>query len=160
MRQYGLTYKANKSYLQKENLFYNYSDAAYTNTEEYWFTLGYICLANGAAITWISKKQTTVILSSTEAKYMALYEAVHEAIWIKTLYKELGYQQEQPVLILGDNNRSIIMAKNPGFHKQSKHIIIRWHWLQDRIQDKSVYLDDCHDPQNMGDICTNQITHP
>jgi len=70
-----------------------------------------------------------VALSSTEAEYVALSEAVCEAMWIKTLYEELDYQQEQPVLILGNNNGSITMAKNSGFHKRSKHIAIRWHWL-------------------------------
>ena len=79
-------------------------------------------------------------------------------MWIKTLYEELGYQQEQPVLILGDNDGSITVAKNPGFHKWSKHIAIRWHWLRDRMQDKSVYLEDCRDPQNTADILTKSLT--
>jgi len=50
-RQYGLTYKADKPYLQRENLFYSYSDAAYANAKEYQSTSGYVCLASGTAIT-------------------------------------------------------------------------------------------------------------
>ena len=80
MRQYRLTYKADKPYLQRKNLFYSYSDAAYANAKEYWSMLEYVCLASEAAITWMSKKQITVALSSTEAECVALSEAVHEAM--------------------------------------------------------------------------------
>ena len=157
-KRYGLTYHTEKPYLQGENLFYAYLDAAYANAEDYQSTSGYVCLASGAAVTWMSKKQTTVALSSTEAEYVALSETVREALWIKTLYEELGYEQKQLVLVYGDNDGSIAMAKNPGFHKRSKHIAIRWHWLRDCVQDDSVYLEDCRDPQNTADILTKALT--
>jgi len=64
-----------------------------------------------------SKKQTTIALSSTEVEYMALSEATCEATWLCHLYGEMGYIQKEPILLLGDNNRSIAMAKNPQFHK-------------------------------------------
>jgi len=54
-------------------------DAAYATAQEYQSTLGYICLASGAAITWMLKKQMMVALLSTEAEYVTLSEAVHEA---------------------------------------------------------------------------------
>jgi len=61
-------------------------------------------MSNGGTITWGSKKQTTIALSSTEAEYVALSEAAREAMWLYQLYGELGYPQTDPILILGDNN--------------------------------------------------------
>ena len=80
---------------------------------------------------WKSKKQTTITLSSTEAEYIALSEAAREACWLRSLYKELGYDQQLSITIKGDNDGSIAMAKNQQFHSRSKHITIQWHWIRD-----------------------------
>jgi hypothetical protein len=112
---------------KESNSFHGFSDAAYGNTGSCKSTTGYVYVSGGGAITWRSKKQTTVALSSTEAEYVALSETGREACWLRSLYEELGQEQKLPTLIKGDNNGSIAMAKNPQFHKQSKHINIRWH---------------------------------
>ena len=117
-QNYGITYRR----IEDENSFYGYSDAAYANTDDYKSTSGYVFIAGKGAITWRSKKQVTIALSSTEAEYVALSEAGREACWLRNLYEELGYQQKFPTLIRGDNDGSIAMAKNPLFHKRSKHI--------------------------------------
>ena len=80
-------------------------------------------------ITWGSCKQATIALLSTEAEYVALSESSCEIMWLRHLYRELGYIQKGPTLLLGDNDGSIAMARNPQFHKQSKHVDIRWHWV-------------------------------
>ena len=59
--------------------------------------MGYVFLAAGGAITWKSKKQTVIALSSTEVEYVALSEVGHEAIWLRNLYGELGFPQEFPI---------------------------------------------------------------
>ena len=76
LKDYGLTYKNSETHLQGKDIFYGFADAAYANTDHYHSTLGYVFIASGGAITWSSKKQTTVVLSLTEAKYVALSEAV------------------------------------------------------------------------------------
>jgi len=66
-----------------ENLnFIGYLDAAYGNTEEDKSISGYVFIASSRAITWSSKKQITQVLSSTEAEYVAMSEAVQEACWL------------------------------------------------------------------------------
>ena len=75
----------------------------------------------GGAITWQSKRQTFTAPSTTKAEYVALSEAAHEAYWLRNLYKKLGFKQELPTMIKGDNNRSISMARNPQFHNYTKH---------------------------------------
>ena len=105
-----------------ENIFHGFADAAYANHDDLKSTLGYVFLASGRArraITWKSKKQSTIALSSTEAKYVALLEAAREACWLNCLYEELGYLQKSPIIIKGDNDGSIAMAKNQQFHNRS-----------------------------------------
>ena len=94
----------------------------YANTDDYKSTSGYVFLVAGGAITWRSKKQTTIALSSTEleAEYIALSEAGREACWLRNLYEEIGYIQESPNIIKGDNDGANSMACNPQFHKRSK----------------------------------------
>jgi hypothetical protein len=135
--------KSDEKPQENSNLFHGYADAAYANTDDYKSTSGYVFIVGGGAITWRSKKQTTIALSSTEAEYVALSEAGREACWLRSLYEELGYTQESPNLIKGDNDGSIAMARNPQFHKRSKHIATRWHWVRDLVQDKIITIESC-----------------
>jgi hypothetical protein len=152
-KNFVLTYKQ----IPNQQTFYGYSDAAYANTDDYKSTSGYVFLAGEAAITWGSRKQTTVALSSTEAEYIALSEASREAMWLRHLYEELGYIQEKPTLLIGDNNGSIAMAKNPQFHKRTKHVEIRWHWVRNLVQDGLITIKSCRDPEQTADILTKAL---
>lgn len=67
------------------------------------------------------RNQLSIASSSTEAEYVALSEAAREAKWLQTLYEEPRFDQKDPVLLFGDNRGSLAMAKNPQFHKRSKH---------------------------------------
>ena len=142
---------------EKSNIFYGYADAAYANTDDYKSTSGYVFIVGGGAITWRSKKQTTIALSSTEAEYIALSEAGREACWLRSLYQELGFTQESPNIIKGDNDGSIAMARNPQFHKRSKHIATRWHWVRDLVQDKVISIESCCDPEQTADVLTKPL---
>ena len=111
-------------------------------------------------ITWGSRKQTTIALSSTEAEYVALLEASREAIWLRHLYGELGFVQREPILLLGDNDGSVAMAKNPEFHKRTKHVDIRWHWVRELVSDGLINVVSCRDPEQTADILTKQLPRP
>ena len=143
-----------------ENIFHGFADAAYANHDDLKSTSGYVFLASGGAITWKSKKQSTIALSSTEAEYVALSEAAREACWLKCLYEELGYLQKSPIIIKGDNDGSIAMAKNQQFHNRSKHIAIRWHWLRDLVEEQLIDIETCRDPQQTADILTKGLPRP
>jgi hypothetical protein len=84
-------------------------------------TGGYVFLMCKAAI-WSSKLQSAPALSSTEAEYMAITRAAQEAIWLRQLLEQLGFKQDSPTKLQGDNQGAIALAKNPGDHPQSKHI--------------------------------------
>jgi hypothetical protein len=106
------------------NPIYGFSDAAFASMHNWHSISRYVFLANEGTITWGLKKQATIALSSMEAEYIALSEAGCEATWLRHLYGELGFIQKEPILILGDNDGSITMARNPQFHKRTKHVDI------------------------------------
>ncbi len=74
-----------------------------------------------------------IVLSSTEAEYIALSEAAREACWLRSLFHELGFLQVLPMMILGNNEGSIALAKNPQFHKQVKHIGVQYHSVREKV---------------------------
>ena len=139
------------------NLVYGFTDASYVSTDDQKSISGYVFLSGGGAITWGSKKQTTIMLLSTEAEYVALSEATHEVMWLCYLYEELGFVQKDPILLLGDNDGSIAVVKNLEFHTRTKHVDIRWHWVWELYNDGLVNILDCRDPQQTPDILTKQI---
>ena len=78
-------------------------------------------VVNNGAITWRSKKQTTIALSSTEAEYIALSEAGHEVCWLCNLYEELGYTQKSPNLLKGDNDLTATTTEPAPAPAQHQH---------------------------------------
>jgi hypothetical protein len=98
--------------------------------------------------------------SRTEAEYVALSEAAREACWLRSLYEELGFPQLVPTLIRGDNDGSIAIAKNPQFHKRTKHIAIRWHWVRDLVREGHICVGSCRDREQTADVLTKAIPRP
>ena len=92
-------------------------------------------MSSGAAISWGSKLQDVVALSSTEAEYMALTHAAQEAMYLRQLQTEMQVDEsEQGVLLLCDNQSTMKIAQNPVFHKRSKHIAIRYHFIREKVE--------------------------
>ena len=75
----------------------------------------------------------------------------------RSLHKELGQEQQELTLIKGDNDGSIAMARNPQFHKRSNHINTHWHWVQDQVEQKTLKIESCHDPQQTADVLTKAL---
>ena len=73
-----------------------------------------------------------VALSTIEAKYMAMIEAMMEAIWLKGITEELAMYRGK-VVVYCDNQSVIHLAKNRSFHERSKHIDVRLHFVRDII---------------------------
>jgi len=73
-------------------------------------------------------------LSSCEAEYVAATSTVYKAIWLRNILKEVDHPQEEPTIILGDNKSATQLAKNPVYHRRSKHIDTRFHFLRDHVK--------------------------
>ena len=102
-------------------------------------TTGYVFTLAGGAISWMSKLQETVVLSTTEAEYIVASDASKEAIWLKGLLDEIGRTQEK-VNVLCDSQSAIHLATNPAHHSRTKHIDVRYHFLRHVIDGGKVAL--------------------
>lgn len=83
----------------------------------------------GATISWVSRLQQVVALSSTEAKYIALSEGAKEMIWLQRLIGDLWFQQSVFTLFC-DSNSAIHLSKNLAFHNRTKHIELQYHFIR------------------------------
>ena len=108
-------------------------------------------------MSWRSKKQNTVALSSAEAEYVALSSAAQESLWMRRLNSELGNPPEGPTIILEDNQSAIAMAKNPQFHGRAKHIDIRHHFIREQVSDGIIELKYCPTQEMVADMLTKGL---
>jgi hypothetical protein len=102
-------------------------------------TTGYIFQYLGSTISWGSNRQATVALSTCEAEYMALAEALKEGIWLSRVLKDLGEPQERFTAYC-DNQGAIALSENPGKHSRTKHIDVRYHFIRERVDQGSVTI--------------------
>ncbi|MCO5549193.1 hypothetical protein L7F22_002659 [Adiantum nelumboides] len=115
------------------------------------FTLGSV------AITWSSKKQPTVALSSTEAEYRGAAVAACEVAWLRKLLMDLRLQVDRDVVIYCDNLSSIQLARNPVFHARIKHIEVHYHFVQDQVLAGNIDLVYVSTEEQVADIFTKVL---
>jgi len=120
-------------------------------------TLGYAFTLSGGAISWSSKKQSAVALSSTEAEYITGTHAAKEAIWLGRLFAGLQQPSSFPIPLLIDNQSAITIAKNPEFHDRTKHIDIRYHFLQHKVELGDIILNYVPTNNQSADILTKGL---
>lgn len=113
-------------------------------------------MADGA-ISWKSHQQKTIAGSSTEAEYMALNDASKQLLWLRNLFAEIGYPLAKPVHLAGDNQGSIFMAQNPLVDKRTKHIDIKYHQIQEWVDNKLVELFYIEGEKNPADMLTKLL---
>ena len=87
-------------------------------------------------MAWASKKQPIVTLSSTEAEYVATATAACQAVWMRRVLNKLLHDHNNATQIVCDNKSAIALSKNHIFHKQSKHIDTRYHFIRELINGK------------------------
>ena len=120
-------------------------------------TSGYVFFFGSGAVSWASKKQPIVALSTTEAEYIAAAFCACQCVWIKRVLEKLDPKEQKSTLILCDNNSTIQLSKNPVFHGKSKHIDIRFHFLRDLVKDGGVKLSYCKSEVQIADIMTKPL---
>lgn len=118
---------------------------------------GYVFTLAGGAISWQSKKQPTVALSSVEAEYMASTQATKEALWWRTFLKELGVSSNSPTQLFSDSQGSIALAKNPEYHSRTKHIDIQHHFVREHVENRNVHFDFIGTESMVADVLTKPL---
>lgn len=107
-----------------------FSDADFSNDiDDRRSCTGYVFVVQGGAVSWSSKRQHTVAVSTTEAEYMALSHASQEAIYLKNFREELGLNSNQQITLYCDNKSVINLSQNDIFHPRTKHIDVKHHFI-------------------------------
>jgi hypothetical protein len=120
-------------------------------------TSGYVFMLGTGAVSWSSKKQPIVTLSTTEAEYVAAAACACQCIWMRAVLEHLQVKQNEGTVILCDNSSSIKLSKNPVMHGRCKHIDVRFHFLRDLAKDNVVELKFCKSEDQIADLMTKPL---
>ena len=120
-------------------------------------TSGFVFLLAGGAVSWASKKQPVVTLSTTEAEYIAAASCACQYIWLMRLLEKLGHKGEEGSIMYCDNSSTIQLSKHPVFHGKSKHIDVKFHFLRDLVNEGTVKLKYCNTQNQIADVMTKPL---
>jgi hypothetical protein len=134
-----------------------YADASFAEEQGRKSRSGHVFIMGRAAITWFCKKQPVVALSSTEAEYYSLSEAVREAIWVRQVFDEIGFPINDPTVVHQDNMSTMAIAMNPIQHQRVKHMDTRVHFIRHHLDNQDVKLVYCPTEDMVADILTKAL---
>ncbi|XP_062103182.1 uncharacterized mitochondrial protein AtMg00810-like [Humulus lupulus] len=151
---YGLLYKKDD-----EVKIVGYCDANYAgdhdtrrSTTVYVFKLG------SGAISWCSKRQPTVSLSTTEAEYRAAAMTAQESMWLMQLMKDLHQSTDNAILLYCDNQSAIRLAENPVFHARTKHVEVHYHFLREKVLQEEIEMQQINTDDQVANIFTKGLS--
>lgn len=135
-----------------------YTDSDYAgDLDDRRSTSGFVFLIAGGVVSWSSKKQPIVALSTTEAEYIAAVSCATQGIWIMRVLGRIRKNQESCITIKCDNSSIIQLSKNPVLHGRSKRIEVRIHYLRDLTKEGKVKLVHCGTQDQLADIMTKPL---
>lgn len=120
-------------------------------------TTAYVFVMSGGAVSWRSKMQPTVAVSTAEAEYMAAAGAVREALWLRKLLGDLDVEVHGPVLIQCDSQAAIKLLGNPIVSARSKHIDVMHHFARERVASGQVCFEYCRTECMIADALTKAV---
>jgi hypothetical protein len=123
-------------------------------------TGGYVVRIGSGAVSWSSKLQAIVALSSTEAEYIAAVEAGKEMVWMHQFLGEIGFPVPTPSILHLDNQSAISVSENPEHHGRMKHLDLRWYWLRDIISSGAIKPEFVPSQDMVADILTKPLMRP
>jgi hypothetical protein len=158
---YKITYRgpATPSSIDSFPVLTGYSDADWgADLNDRKSITGYVFFMAGGPVSWQSKKQPTVALSSVEAEYMSATQATKEALWWKSFLKEFGAKINYPIQMYSDSQGAILLAKNPEYHSRTKHIDIQHHFVREHVLKRNVKFDFISTKSMPADILTKALS--
>jgi transposase InsO family protein len=151
-REWKLTYGG------EEKSMVGFTDADGMSQEHRHAISGYAILIDGGAVSWGSKKQELVVLSTTEAEYVAATHAAKEVLWLRRFLSEIFEPITEPTTLYSDNQSAIALAHSQGhFHARTKHIDIRYHFIRFTIESGSIRLVYCPTDEMTADVLTKAL---
>jgi hypothetical protein len=141
----------------RESGLLGYADADYGgDTDTRRSTTGFVFILNSGPVSWQSKLQPTVALSTAEAEYMAASAAAREALWLRKLLGDFEIHVDC-ISIMGDNQAALHMLKHPVASMRSKHIDIMHHFARERMERGEVNFEYVRTDEQLADIFTKQL---
>ena len=142
---------------------FDISPVAYADAD-YWgcrdtrrSTSGYVFMMAGGAVTWSSKCQATVVLSTVEAEYVLMSRCAQQMLWMHSWLDEVNIKYLLPGIIKGDNQGAIALMKNTKDHGKVKHIDIQHHYIQELLQSGSIVMEQVSSADNLADLFTKPV---
>lgn len=123
-------------------------------------TTGYVFCLAGGALTWKSRLQPTVALSSTEAEYRAITEAGQELLWLRNMMERFGMKDDDATVLESDNMGAIHLTSKSTFHGRTKHVEIQYHWIREIVNQGSIKLKHCPTVDMVADLLTKPLGKP
>lgn len=153
--KYGLLYRATSS--QEDLNVYSDADFAGDVTTRRSRT-GVLSIHAGGAVSWMSMKQKCVVLSTTEAEYVAACEGAKEAIWLHRLLSDITSVNSRCPTLYVDNASALKLAKNPEFHKRSKHIDVKFHFIREKCHEGKIRVQHVSSEHQLADMFTKPLS--
>ena len=153
-RDLWLTYGETRRVLE------GYADADGSMTEDRRAISGYAFLIDGGAVSWSSKRQEIVSLSTTESEYVAATHGMKEGLWLRSLLSEVFEPIKPPTTLFSDNQSAIALARDHQYHSRTKHIDVRYHFIRWVIEQGSLRLVYCPTDDMVADTLTKALPSP
>jgi hypothetical protein len=128
-----------------------------TNKDNRRSVTGYLVTVGGALVSWQSKLQKNVALSSTEAEYVAMSNCATEVKFVRMLLREITGEEQETSILHEDNTGAIFMVNNSQVGARTKHIDIRHHHVKDMVEEKELVVKYIKSELNPADIMTKNV---
>ena len=134
-----------------------YADADGSMAEDRRAITGYAFLIDSGAVSWSSKRQEIVSLSTTESEYVVATHGMKEALWLRSLLSELFGPISEATTLFSDNQATIALTKDHQYHAHTKHINMRYHFIRWVIERGSLRLVYCPTDDMVADALTKAL---
>ena len=108
-------------------------------------------------VAWLSKKHTSISLSTAEAEYITATTCCTQVLWLKKTLQDMKVSIDEPISIKCDNTSAMSISKNPILHSKTKHIPIKYHFLREQVAQKVVKLEYVPTKEKTADIFTKTL---
>lgn len=154
----GIKYSTTDS---NQNILSLYSDADFANCVTTRKSVsGGIALLNGGPIAWLSRKQSIVSTSTTEAEYVAAHDIVKEGLWLIGLLKDLNCTQDKPVVLYCDNSAAVSLISGDADPRRTKHIDVKFHFVKEASRNRVIKIVRIPTAEQLADILTKFLSRP
>src|ERR1700678_431442 len=150
---YGLTYSRDSDISPTAFVDADYGGCKDTRRS----TSGHIFTMAGGPVTWSSKRQATVALSTVKAEYVAMSRCAQQMVWMQNWLSEVKMRFSTPSILRGDNRGAITLTKNTRDHGKVKHIDIRHHYIRELVQSGVIIIEQVSSSNNLADLFTKPL---